>query len=598
MASGIGDLVATLGMNNRPFIAKVNQSQGVLRRFSVGVTRTMGRIKGAFAGLATMTGAAGLLTGVGLLYGAKKAVDAATIQEQAEKKLAAVVKATGGAAGLSARQMAMYAADLQKVTNYGDEATISAMGILATFREIKGDQFKQATALAQDMSSVLDTDLKSSVVMIGKALNDPTKGLTAMGRAGIQFTEAQQKQIKALHKSGDMLSAQKIILKELEQQFGGTARAMADPLKQASNAWGDLLETLGNAIKPVFLELAVVFTKGIAFIQQYGDQIKATFAVAIEWGKIYYDLMSGVFRTIYGVVVDVFGKAQKFVSDVFEALGINSSGWFGTVIKNLDTMLGSWEGMRSGIVMIWTQTMLALQSAWELTQSWIETKLIEFKSAFVDTWYALGEEGVRSLMPTFTRFFQWLEKKRIESEGRKWTMSEGELAKIAMEDQKIVLGELGQQRVKAQKEAASQIEMLQKQHADRMAAIGQKSLDATAEWEKGLGTRPTLSGRLAGAWNSSLAKAQALDAASKAGGGALAGAASMAEKKEGTKALQRGSAEAWKKIVQATYGGSKKDKTAEENKKANQETARAVKTWTRFAIGGAESSVDLEAWGA
>ena len=32
--------------------------------------------------------------------------------------------------------------------------------------------------------------------MLGKALNDPVKGITALGRAGVTFTDEQKKQIK------------------------------------------------------------------------------------------------------------------------------------------------------------------------------------------------------------------------------------------------------------------------------------------------------------------------------------------------------------------------------------------------------------------
>ncbi|MES2155937.1 MAG: hypothetical protein V4510_12455, partial [bacterium] len=63
------------------------------------------------------------------------------------------------------------------------------------------------------------------IIKVGKALNDPTKGLTALSRVGILFTDQQKKQIKALQKSGDLLGAQKIILKELGTEFGGSFAA-------------------------------------------------------------------------------------------------------------------------------------------------------------------------------------------------------------------------------------------------------------------------------------------------------------------------------------------------------------------------------------
>ena len=49
--------------------------------------------------------------------------------------------------------------------------------------------------------------------MVGKALNDPLKGLTALSRIGVQFTAQQQEQIKAMVEVGDVAGAQKIILR-------------------------------------------------------------------------------------------------------------------------------------------------------------------------------------------------------------------------------------------------------------------------------------------------------------------------------------------------------------------------------------------------
>src|SRR5690606_25050127 len=100
--------------------------------------------------------------------------------------------ATGGAAGLSSDEIKTLADDLEGLTNFNADVTTSGAAVLATFKEIKGDVFKDALVAAQDMSAVLGTDLQGSVVQIGKALNDPTKGITALGRAGVSFTEQQK----------------------------------------------------------------------------------------------------------------------------------------------------------------------------------------------------------------------------------------------------------------------------------------------------------------------------------------------------------------------------------------------------------------------
>jgi hypothetical protein len=59
---------------------------------------------------------------------------------------------------------------------------------------------------------------------LGKALNDPIKGVTALQRVGVSFTKGQKDQIKSLEESGHHMQAQKVILRELNKEFVGPLR--------------------------------------------------------------------------------------------------------------------------------------------------------------------------------------------------------------------------------------------------------------------------------------------------------------------------------------------------------------------------------------
>jgi hypothetical protein len=89
-------------------------------------------------------------------------------------------------------------------------------------------------------------DLQSAALLVGKALNDPVKGATALQRSGIQLSESQKELIKTFVETGEVAKAQEIIIRELGTQFGGQARAIRDTfggaLKSVQNAFGDLLE--------------------------------------------------------------------------------------------------------------------------------------------------------------------------------------------------------------------------------------------------------------------------------------------------------------------------------------------------------------------
>ena len=96
----------------------------------------------------------------------------------------------------------------------------------------------------------MGTSLRSSTIAVGKALNDPVKGITALAPRRRPFTKQQQDQIKALVKSGDTLGAQKIILRELRREFAGSAKAHADPLDKLNVSWKNLEETIGGFLGP------------------------------------------------------------------------------------------------------------------------------------------------------------------------------------------------------------------------------------------------------------------------------------------------------------------------------------------------------------
>ena len=192
----------------------------------------------AFAGVATVA--------------IKKVIDIANEQVAVEKRLEAVLKSTGEAAGFNIEQLKKMASSMQEVTTTGDEVILKNMAILATFKRIRGEGFERATMAALDMSEVMQKELGTSIVMIGKALNDPIANLSAMSKAGVQFTKVQKDMVKELWNAGDAAGAQAIILKELESQFGGAAKVARDnfggAVDAASNALGDMHEQIGFAI--------------------------------------------------------------------------------------------------------------------------------------------------------------------------------------------------------------------------------------------------------------------------------------------------------------------------------------------------------------
>jgi hypothetical protein len=181
----------------------------------------------------------------------------------------AAIKSTGGAANVSAKQVGQLANKLSAMSGVAASSLQPSQSLLLTFTNIRNvgvDKiFDQAATAAVDMTAALNngevttSGLKSSTIQLGKALNDPIKGVTALQRVGVSFTKGQREQIAAMVEAGDVAGAQKLILAELSKEFGGAAKAAADPAQRARAVWENFKGTLGERFLPVLAKLADVF---------------------------------------------------------------------------------------------------------------------------------------------------------------------------------------------------------------------------------------------------------------------------------------------------------------------------------------------------
>lgn len=223
------------------------------------------RSKGLSAGLSLGFGkVATALAAVGAVTVFKGFVAEAREAGRVTRITESVIRSTGGAAKISADAVGTLAERLSNKTAIDDEVIQSGANLLLTFKNVRNEVgaganiFDRATAAAVDLSAVGFGDVAGSSKMLGKALNDPIKGLTALGRAGVTFTDQQKKQIETLVKSGRVLEAQKIILQEVESQVGGAAAAAADPMKRLGVIVDNLVrERIGRALLPTVNRAAI-----------------------------------------------------------------------------------------------------------------------------------------------------------------------------------------------------------------------------------------------------------------------------------------------------------------------------------------------------
>lgn len=219
----------------------------------------------------------------GIAIAAKNAFEGLKSGQAVSAQTAAVLKSTGNAAGVTQGQIEDLALAISKKSGVDDEMIQKGQNLLLTFTNLRNeagkgnDIFNQTTRIMTDMSVALGQDTKSSALQLGKALNDPVKGVTALSRVGVSFTEAQKKQIKAMVEAGDTAGAQKVILAELRKEFGGSADAagktLAGQIDRAKQAFDRASEAVLTALLPALTRLAEIAVKVTGFTE---DHTRAT----------------------------------------------------------------------------------------------------------------------------------------------------------------------------------------------------------------------------------------------------------------------------------------------------------------------------------
>lgn len=183
---------------------------------------------------------------------AKDVITAYSAQEQAERRLQTVLTATQNAVGMSATELYNLAESLSEVTTYSDQEIIAVEQMLAATRRIGRDVLPEATRAVLDMAAATGDDATGAAKDLAQALADPAGEIESLKEKGIQLTEEQAENIKKVQEQNGVYEAQKLLLKEVAETYGGMAEAIASTdtgkLQQISNVWNDIKEGLGEGL--------------------------------------------------------------------------------------------------------------------------------------------------------------------------------------------------------------------------------------------------------------------------------------------------------------------------------------------------------------
>lgn len=240
---------------------------------------------------------AGISIGINTFVNALKSVDVEASESNKQLKLLSnTVKITGAATWTSTKRMNELAESISKNTNYSVNDIRKMETVLLGFKNITGETFTEASNAITDMATVMGMDLTSAVQTVGKALDDPIKGLDSLRRQGFAFTDEQKKELEQLVKNGKQMQAQKIILDELATTYGGAAKQAADSGKQLENSIKNLKAELGKSwdgsIEPIKKAANVLierWTEAIKKMNEANDaakNLKIVLSSAGEKGEV------------------------------------------------------------------------------------------------------------------------------------------------------------------------------------------------------------------------------------------------------------------------------------------------------------------------
>lgn len=315
MASDDFSIKTKITLDTKNYEAGIKKAESETQKFSSSLSGVTKLLKSTFA-------LAGISVGTKAIVNfGKEAVKSAESANRTLNILNNTLKVTGASAWTTSEDLVKMSEEIAYSTNYTVGEIQDMQSVLLGFKNITGDTFREASDAITDMATVMGMDLKSAVQTVGKALDDPIKGLDSLRRQGFAFTEEQKEQLKQLVENGEQLKAQKIILDELNTTYGGAAKSAQSSFDKQRDAVISFKETLGNQLIPV---LDVFAEKSATSFSTLTEKIKT-----IDFSEI-----AGTVEYSVQVITEYFGVFYNNAKELVKGLTER----FGDVEISLDTV--------------------------------------------------------------------------------------------------------------------------------------------------------------------------------------------------------------------------------------------------------------------
>lgn len=397
----IGALRVTLGIDTAAF----EEGLGIAQKRMAAAGKNLQSVGESMVGIGSKMSIA--ITAPFIAFG-KVAVDAATESAQAMAQVEAALKSMGPEAGKTSAQLKTAAEQLQHLSTFDDDDILkSVTANMLTFGNVTGETFDRAQQAAVDLSARLGQDLQSSAIQVGKALNDPIKGVTALTRVGVSFTQQQKDQIKAMVEAGDTAGAQAIILGELEKQFGGAAKAQRDATPSAAlqEAWRNFQETIGAIVAKVLPPLTDMLTRVLEGFNNLSPGTQS-FIVGIAAAAA----AIGPVLVVVGSLVSAIGSLAPVFAPVMALIGeVGLAGALGAAATAAAPFIAAGAALAAAWALFGDKIGPVLQELWDKVQTVLGAKLIGLfdtvKQVLMDLWNGPFGTAIKVVIDVLGDFF-------------------------------------------------------------------------------------------------------------------------------------------------------------------------------------------------
>ena len=232
-----GKTFKTFGSNAAKAVAAIDGPLGGISSRITAITSLASGGAVAFAGFAAAI--------VATSFAIVKGVSALDEYDVNLRRVNATIKATGEGVGFTGEALREEAENLALATLTSVDAVQKAQAKLLTFNRVLGEEFTRSIVLAQDLAETGFGSVESNAILLGKALQDPIKGMAALSRVGVTLSETQKQLAQDAVNAGDVFAAQGIILDAVAGQVEGVAKAvaggtLAGEIDTLGQKWDDL----------------------------------------------------------------------------------------------------------------------------------------------------------------------------------------------------------------------------------------------------------------------------------------------------------------------------------------------------------------------